>query len=371
MAVPRRRPEPRVRLAFETFAGEYTIYGIVTEPGALPFASAMAWLAAWPELLGGILFFVFLPLYFPEGRLVSPRWRPVARLAVVALLPGKVRYNSEIVNPLGIEALRPVRDPSETVGLALFMAFILVSLASLVVRFRRSRGEERQQLKWFTYAVSVVLVWFLVNWPIEDAIPDLFPVLDSLVISGVPVAAGIAILRYRLYDIDLLINRTLVYGALTACVVGVYVLIVGYLGALFQTSENLLISLVATGLVAVLFQPLRERLQRTVNHLMYGERDDPYAVLSHLGQRLEATLKPGAVLPAIVETVAQALKLPYVAIALQESDEHDDFTVAAAWGSPVDSPLRLPLVYQHETVGQFLLAPRMGEEDFSVADRRC
>src|SRR5205814_4519668 len=105
-----------------------------------------------------------------------------------------------------------------------------------------------------------------------------------------PLAIGMAILRYRLWDVDLVINRTLVYGVLTAGVLGLYALIVGALGAVFRTGGNLAISLVATGLVAVLFQPLRQRLQRGVNRLVYGERDEPYAVLSRLGQRLEGTL---------------------------------------------------------------------------------
>jgi hypothetical protein len=195
---------------------------------------------------------------------------------------------------------------------------------------------------------------------IEPGLPALlYSVADVTIVTLtyllIPLAIGAAILRYRLWDIDLIINRTLVYGALTAEVVGLYVLVVGGLGTLLQARGNLLVSIFAAGLVAVLFQPLRDRLHRGVNRrLMYGERDDPYAVLSRLGQRLDATLEPGAVLSAVVQTVAQALKLPYAAIALRE---HDD-GVAAAYGSPVDSPIRLPFVYQHETVGQLLLAPR-------------
>ena len=104
-----------------------------------------------------------------------------------------------------------------------------------------------------------------------------------------PVFTYIAILRYRLYDIDLLINRTLVYGTLTACVVAPYVLVVGYFGVVLRTGANLATSLAATGLIAVLFAPLRDRLQRGVNRLMYGERDEPYKVLSDLGASLEAT----------------------------------------------------------------------------------
>jgi signal transduction histidine kinase len=123
----------------------------------------------------------------------------------------------------------------------------------------------------------------------------------------------------------------------------------------------------ATGLVAVLFQPLRSRLQRGVNRLMYGERDDPYAVISRLGRRLEATLAPDRVLPTLVETIAQALKLPYVAILLKEGE---GFTTTAAYGSPRGEPETLPLVYQREELGRLVLSPRAPGEGFSDADRR-
>ncbi|MFL5803633.1 MAG: GAF domain-containing sensor histidine kinase, partial [Roseiflexaceae bacterium] len=196
----------------------------------------------------------------------------------------------------------------------------------------------------------------------------------------IPLAIGIAILRYRLWDIDIIINRTLVYGALTVCIVGIYVLVVGYLSMLFQTRGSLLIGVLATGLVALIFHSLRDRVQRGVNRLMYGERDDPYAVVTRLGQRLEATLAPDAVLPTIVETVAQALKLPYLAIALYQGDT---LLVTAAYpgqvtGSvPTDfaskstpAVVTLPLTYQGEPVGQLFVAPRAAGEDFSAADRR-
>jgi signal transduction histidine kinase len=172
----------------------------------------------------------------------------------------------------------------------------------------------------------------------------------------------------HLSDVRLLINRTLVYVALTAIVVGIYVIVVGYLGLWFEEETgNLAISLFATGLIALLFQPLRTYLQRGVNRLMYGERDDPYAVLSRLGQRLEAALAPEAVLPSVVETAAQALKLPYVAIALKQDEE---MVVTAAYGSVVDEPVTLPLVYQGETIGQLLLAPRRPGESLTAADWR-
>jgi signal transduction histidine kinase len=128
-----------------------------------------------------------------------------------------------------------------------------------------------------------------------------------------------------------------------------------------------MVSLVATGLVALLVQPLRQRLQQSVNRLLYGERDDPYHLLARLGQRLEETLAPDETLPAIVETVARALKFPYVAIALPRDG---GTVVAASHGTPVPAPLVLPLIYRQELVGELMVAPRLGSDDFSRADRR-
>jgi signal transduction histidine kinase len=183
----------------------------------------------------------------------------------------------------------------------------------------------------------------------------------------IPLSVALAVLRYRLWDIDIIINRTLVYGLLTASVIGSYVLIVGSLGSLFQAQGNVVISLFATGLIAVLFQPLRSRLQRAVNRLMFGERDEPYAVLSRLGRRLEATLAPDAVLPLLTETVAQALKLPYAAIGLLQDGT---MTLVASYGEEADVSLRLPLVYQSEQLGELLLAARSPGESFTSTDRR-
>jgi signal transduction histidine kinase len=188
-----------------------------------------------------------------------------------------------------------------------------------------------------------------------------------ITLTVIVITAGIAILRHRLYDIDVIINRTLVYGALSAGVIGLYVLLVGALGALFQSSGNIFVALLATGLAAFLVQPLRARLQRSVNRLMYGERDDPYAVLSRLSQQLKTTLAPTAVLPTIAEAIAQTLKLPYVALALTDGDRLE---IAAAYGRPAGDPVQLPLIYQAETVGQLLVAPRAPGEAFAPAERR-
>jgi signal transduction histidine kinase len=187
-----------------------------------------------------------------------------------------------------------------------------------------------------------------------------------------PFSLAIAVMGYRLWDIDLVINRALVYGSLTAFVVGVYVVVVALLGVLVRGddgSNNLLISLFATAAIAILFQPLRERVQRTVNRLTYGERDEPYAVLTRLGQRLESTLAPAAVLPLIVETVAQALQVPYVAIDLR----NEAAGRRTEWGQlrpPSAALFTFPLLYQNEMLGTLSVAPRTGEEKFSAADLR-
>jgi signal transduction histidine kinase len=164
------------------------------------------------------------------------------------------------------------------------------------------------------------------------------------------------------------VRRPLLYGMLTVSVVMGYVLVVGSIGVLLQqTRLALIVSLLAIGLVAILFQPLRYRLQQAVNHLVYGDRDNPHAVLSQLGQHMEATQAPESVLPTIVETIARSLKLPYVAIALKQDD---GLTAVASYGSQVVAPLRFPLVYQGEQLGELVLSPRSPGEPLTPADQR-
>jgi signal transduction histidine kinase len=257
-------------------------------------------------------------------------------------------------------------------------------LYAQIYRFRHeSTALQRQQIKWVSYSLAAALLTFVIGalisaLPVFNRSPTaaaLFNLtsgaVNVVVFLLVPVAIGFAVLRYRLWDIDPIVNHTLVYGGLTVCIVGLYVVIVAELGVLFGTSGNLIFSLIATGLVAVVFQPLRLGLQRSVNRLMYGERADPYAVLNALGQRLEATLAPETILPTIVQSVVEALKLPYVAIALRRGDA---LLPAAEGGVPPAANgaelVRVPLISQHEVVGEFWLAPRAVGEPFTPADHR-
>jgi signal transduction histidine kinase len=276
-------------------------------------------------------------------------------------------------NPFGLPGSVPILDKLINLGTVFLSVGFLGSLAALIVRFRRSTGTAREQMKWLVYALGIFLIISALSaiagliWPDFPGKNEVNIILTNLGILGIAAAAAIAILRHGLYDIDLIINRTLVYTALTVGVAVLYGLVVGSLGALFQARSNLFISLLATGLAAILIQPLRDGLQRLVNRLMYGERDDPYAVLSKLSRRLEGFLSPEATLPAVVEIVAQALKLPFVAIALKQDG---DFIISASYGLARDERVKLPLIYQGETVGYLLLAARSPNETFTAGEQR-
>src|SRR5215210_503975 len=366
-----RRPDDRmtllVSLALLTF-------GVATFPDAMGVLAARTttWQlpVAFLKSVGAVTFGLFLYL-FPDGRFM-PRWtRWVALAWLVWQLP---------------KHWFPQWTASNTTGWSIWLALAIwsVALGTIVYaqahRYRRAANAgQRQQIKWVVFGISAALAAFLgTNLALIAFVPEpaspgalLAHLAGHLVTVGglllIPLSIGIAILRYRLFDIDLIINRTLVYGTLTASVVLLYVLVVGGLGELLQVRGNLIISLIATGLAAAMFQPLRGRLQRTVNRLMYGERHDPYTVLSSLGQRLEASLAPDAMLPAAVRTVARTLKLPYVAV---EVGEDGALETVAATGEPARNPLRLPLAYGGETVGSLILAPHAGEDSFSPVDRR-
>lgn len=368
-------------LVLEQFGLQYATTTFLTRPGSLPGGEFVIWLTfgLWGLSYGGIALLVLL---FPTGRPLSPRWGWVGwliagaaggwlTLSLVALWPYRGPSLLAETAPPGLEEV-------QMVGLGLLnlitVAF-LAAVVSAILRLRRAGGVERQQLKWFVYAVTLtigvmLMLTFLINFIPETTTrtgQNIGNLAYSFAFSAIPVAIGIAILRYRLWDIDLLINRTLVYGSLTASVALLYILLVGGLGALFQAQGNLLISILATGVVVVLSVPLRDRLQRGVNRLLYGERDDPYAVLSRLGRQLETTLAPDAVLPTIVATLKEALKLPYAAVVLDEAGEN---TLAAAAGTLTSNPVCLPLIYQGEQLGQLLLGARAPGEEFTPAERR-
>ena len=348
--------------------------------GTATFTSTMAALAArhpisevpvsFLHFLGSVAFGLFLYL-FPDGRFV-PRWARWVAFAWIAWQVPRYFFPGWYLEPSGWHAL---------ISTGVWLVALGTAVYSQVYRYRRVSGPvEREQIKWVVFGISAALATF---FGMALALPALAPTPGSpgellahligytfvgyLAMLFIPASIGISMLRHRLFDVDLVINRALVYGVLTATVVGLYVLVVGGLGELLQLRGNLIISLLATGLAAVVFQPLRNRLQRGANRLMYGERDDPYAVLARLGSRLESTPAHDAVLPAVARTVRETLKLPYAEIQLRRED---GFETAAAAGNPGENALRLPLVYGGETVGRLVLRPRAGEEGFAPSERR-
>ncbi len=306
-----------------------------------------------------------LPFFclIPDGRF-QPRW--MGRVALAYVLAGALF----ILNP--------------NVGAAKWIAFglltVLVIVINLLYRYRSLPSlPEQEQIVWALAGIALAVGAQLIGTPLRflplPAVPiHIFPppVIGMVSVVGLLLGVGaftclaVALLSDELFQVDIVLNRALVYGILTLFVVGVYVLVVGYLSLVFQAGGNAWFSLVATGLAAVLFQPIRERVQLFVNRLLYGERDAPYQVLARLGQRLEAAFDPSNILPTIAQTVRDSLRLPYVAIALQQ-DGHTE--VVAETGTSLTELVRFPLTYHGAIVGHLLVSPRQGDTSLSPADR--
>jgi hypothetical protein len=307
-----RRPENAIGWVFcvvglvmlaEGFTESYANLALFARSGSLPGGLVAAWASAWlggPGLLG---IFAFLLLLFPDGRLPSRRWRPVAWVAAIAVTavtllhafrPGMLRDSafSSVANPFGIEALGGFRDLLEFSGFLLMLGAVLASAVSLVVRFRHAGRLERQQIKWFAYAGALLAAVFVAGpaflW--SSAFPGwVWFVAFFFAVAGMPVSAGIAILRYRLYDIDTIINRTLVYGTLTATLIALYFGTIVMLQRVFValTGEKSTLAVVASTLaIAALFNPLRRRIQGFVDRRFYRRKYDAAKTLEGFSAKL-------------------------------------------------------------------------------------
>lgn len=347
-------------------------YGVV-------FAGPLETLAShWPIVASTVVpildpffypLFLSLILLFPDGRFV-PTWTRWMVLITLPILP--ISY----IFDYSIQAV--TSGPLLWVGIFVFSATALIAFYATIYRYRLvSNSIERQQTKWVVYGLLMMLVVSVLTVPPYFQLLMLPPgspfpwwgVITSLIYSFsltiLPICLAIAVLHYRLYDIDILINRTLVYGALTVTTIGIYIFIVGYLGNLLQSFNQTVLAFLATGIVALSFEPLRERLQAGMNHLMFGERDDPVAVLTILSKRIEAALEPEATLTGIVETVGQALKLPYVAIEVFNGQASN---IVAEFGKLGENSEYLPLIHQSKTIGQMAFARRSPNENFSKSE---
>jgi len=299
------------------FASEYAIYGLVSTPGAAPGAAALAWVTSWLFAVNLALLTTLL-LLFPSGRPPSPRWRWVLWLASVG--NGLIVIGALALWPLRGAALLQTDGPEPggvlaelgNVGFLAALAALLVAGASLVVRFRRARGVERQQLKWLLYAVAIAVL----GTPLLSLAPSRTPELvvdlaSALLIALIPVTVGLAILKYRLYDIDRLINRTLVYGLLTALLAGVYALVVLVLGQLFgglgTNLPNWAVA-AATLAVAALFRPARRRIQQGVDRRFNRRKYDAAKTIEAFSARLRDQIDLDTLASELLAVVDQTMQ---------------------------------------------------------------
>jgi signal transduction histidine kinase len=353
--------------ALSNLVSLYAEYSLRINPGSLPgpaFALAINE-ASWVPLIG--LVGTYLILLFPDGHLPSPRWKPWAWLCgttmvliylVITVSPGPFSDQNYpgIQNPLGIEALKPIIGPLYAV-IALLPISIVGCAVAMVRRFRQSHGQERLQLKWFTATTGLLAVSYLIlmllNLPFllsNKPTPHWIDVVGNIGIFPfilLPIAVGIAILKHRLYDIDVVINKTVVFGALAAFITAVYVAIVVGIGALIGSGgrPNLALSILATAVVAVAFQPVRERVQHFANHVVYGKRATPYEVLAEFAGRVAETYATEDVLPNMARTVAEGAGAAHAEVWLRAGRE---LRPAGSWPETTGQNTTLPLAGDEE-----------------------
>jgi hypothetical protein len=316
------------------FFAEYAIYALLTQPNSLPYGRAAAWVASWPWMPANALL-VFVGLLFPDGRLPSRRWLPFAWLNVVvavvgtvavAFLAGPIPALAPIENPLGLEGAQPLLRPLATVFGALERGILgLIAVASLFLRLRRARGEEREQIKWLAYAASVVVIGAILTYVLPEAtsvrwVGQVGLVLLAVGFVGVPIAIGIAILKYRLYDINLLINRTLVYGTLTTTLVALYFGGIVLLQRVFValTGEQSTLAVVASTLViAALFNPLRRSIQSFIDRRFYRRKYDAAKTLESFSAKLRDETNLDALSDDLVGVVRETMQPAHVSLWLR------------------------------------------------------
>jgi hypothetical protein len=317
------------------FSEEYARYALRTPRGSFPGASTIVWLSTWAWIPSVGFLGTFLLLLFPTGRLPSSRWRPVAWLAGLsmaaifvgtAFAPGPADQGLPD-NPLGISGAGGFLDALTTAALPFLAGAIAFSLVSLVLRFRRARGDERAQLKWFVFAGILFAAEIIVETLSSEF--DILPrILDGIsrflfpsFVALLPISAAIAVLKYRLYDIDLVINRTLVYGLLTALLALIYVGGVVGLGALLRVATgqegNALVVAASTLAVAAVFGPARRRIQGFTDRRFYRQKYDAIRTLESFSSRLREQVDLEALTGELVGVVKETMQPAHVSLWLR------------------------------------------------------
>ena len=368
----------------------YSEYSLATGHPGLVGVEWLAWLASWIWLPLLMLQMVYLPVLFPDGRPPSRRWAWVLWIASLTALVGLAGRALDpdlltpvrLHNPVGIPVSHGYLQTLRGAATLVLVVLALASLASVFLRLRDATGERRQQLKWFGSGIAV-FVTVVTAGTLADEVLDVnaawLEVLVSLAYLTIPISIGLAVLRYRLYDLDLVINRTLVYGALAAFITAVYLVAVVGVGALVGLGNhvNMLLSLLTAGLVGLAFQPVRRRLQRLANRLVYGRRATPYEALSVLSRRAAETAPSELLLQDMARAVCDAIGVPAASFWLRAGAE---LRVVASWppGGEPSAPLpvpesagvrTLPVHHQGVRVGGLSVAVPLGRT-LSPSDER-
>jgi hypothetical protein len=315
---------------------EYASYVFRTAPGTAPGGGLAVWVSHWAWAPGLGLLLTFVPLLFPDGRLPSRRWRPVAWLSAIPIVIIPVLTAVVLWSWRGPALLDPdgVSQATGALNAVLFPAYVLMlgcglaCLAALLLRFRRARGMERQQLKWLLFACAVTITILLVVQPNTSNEWKLGMLLALPLFPSVPVAAGVAILRYRLYEIDRIINRTLVYGLLTVLLGAVYIAGVFGLGQLLNpvTGESALAVAASTLAVAALFQPLRRRIQAVVDRRFNRRRYDAAKTIEAFSTRLRDQLDLDTLSTELLAIVDQTTEPTRASLWLRPSESGSSST---------------------------------------------
>ena len=355
-------------LAWSTPGNDYGLYSIFVHK--LPFHDWVLASGQWTWLPAIGLLGTYTILLYPDGHLPSPRWRFLGWVTAAALILGSiatlffdgpidVTKQIKIDNPFGIHALNPILDPLHLAAVVLPIC-IVASAASLVQRFRRSQGVERQQIRWLAYAAGLVAMLYL--FVMAVSLPHSFsgtPTpqwVEQLQIYAVfsfaliPIAIGIAILRYRLWDLDVVISRTLVAGLLVAFITAAYVVLVVGLGSLLGNPRDPALSIAATALVALLFGPVRERVRSVANRLVYGKRATPYEVMAGFAHRVSDSVSVEEVLPEMAEVAARGVGARAARVRIELTGGAERTVVWPEEGQePYDRSL--DVVYQGDVIG--------------------
>ena len=288
---------------------------VETSHASAPGEPIAVWLGNWTWVPIFTLLLTYPFLLFPDGHLPSPRWRPVAWAIAITSALWSITFalngGSDYTNANNERATNPFAAPasiaSAVTGARIALSFVMIGLmaatvASLLIRYRRSHGDEREQIRWLMLAGGVTVFWFIL--PLNHGVGGWADFLQGFVLALIPIAIGVAILKYHLYDIDLVLRKTLVFGVLAVFITLVYVAIVVGVGTAVGSSGNPVLSGIAAAIVALAFQPVRRWGQRLANRLVYGKRATPYEVLSEFSNRLGEAYDPEDVLPRMARILA-------------------------------------------------------------------